>query len=49
MYVQYFSTNHFVREFTTLWFSRSNGFHDDRISEYTGEIFKRKTVSKSAP
>ena len=44
-----YSNNKFARKFTTKWFSQYNGFHHYRISEYTGNFFKRKTVSKSAP
>ena len=41
------STNHFVREFTTSWFSQTNFFHDRLIYEYTGKKLERKVVSKN--
>ena len=37
------STNHFVREFTTSWFSQTNFFHDRLIYEYTGKKIGKKS------
>ena len=42
-----YSTNQSARIFKTKFFSRPNSFHDYCISEYTGNIFKRKTFSKA--
>ena len=36
------SINHFVREFNTEWFSRSHGFPDHSIYEYTGGTFPKE-------
>ena len=44
-----YGTNKLTRRFMTKWFSQTNGFHDYRISEYTGKHFQNNgSLKKSA-